>query len=90
MLEIVSICADDLLYCTSNVFTLTQLLSMESRMIESCEWKLSPLTINHWLNLLTTNWDLFARGLSSYMTIPAGSVYVFRETEKKSYLMFRE
>lgn len=44
MVEIVAICADDLLYCTSNVFTLEELLKMENNMINACEWKLNPMT----------------------------------------------
>lgn len=90
MLEIVAICADDLLYCTSNVFTLKELLTMENDMITKTQWMLSPMTLNHWLNLLTSNWDCFATCLSSFMTVPSDATYVFRETEKKSYLMFRE
>jgi hypothetical protein len=90
MLEIVAICAEDLLYCTSNVFNLKELLLMEKKIINACEWKINPMTLNHWLNLLTSNWDLFATCLGSYMTLPQNCVYIFRETEKKSYLMHRE
>jgi hypothetical protein len=90
MLEIVAICAEDLLYCTSNVFNLKELLLMEKKIITACEWKINPMTLNHWLNLLTSNWDLFATCLGSYMTLPQNCVYIFRETEKKSYLMHRE
>ena len=90
MLEIVAICAEDLLYCTSNVFSQKDLLVMEDNMVNNTNWMLSPMTLNHWVNLLTHNWDMFASCLSSYMSIPASSVYVFRESEKTSYLQFRE
>ena len=60
MEEIITICSEDLLYCTSNVFTKDQLLQMETRMASACNWRFTPLTLNHWLNLMTSNWDMFA------------------------------
>ena len=55
-------------------------------------WKMRPVTLNHWLNLLTSTWDVFAETdlyLKSVSHDDPEVCFQFRETNQQSYNMYQ-
>lgn len=84
--------SDELLILASGIFNKKELCDMEKQILNTIDWNLNTITLNHWQAFQTYIWDNFANSyLAVDMKIPQSSVYIYRKfSDVNSYSMYRE
>lgn len=90
--EVIIIPSAEFLRLANDIYDTKQQREIEQNLINRLDWKLNPITLNHWQSYISHKWDEFTtnQNIEKILVVPDGVDFNYRKRNIKSYINYRE